>query len=178
MLENNPVLDAIRSRRSIRKYTGEPIAEPVRRAILEAGFYAPSAMNRQTWRLTGIIDPEKVQKLAAAVKKALGAPQSEDYSFYHAPAFIIASNTRGYANGMADCACAMENMMLAAHSMGLGTVWINQLKDTCGDAGVRKLLTAFGVPEDHDVYACCAIGTALGGAKAPDRKAGATAIVE
>ena len=64
-------------------------------------------------------------------------------------------------------------MMLAAHSMGLGTVWINQLKDTCGDAGVRKLLTAFGVPEDHDVYACCAIGTALGGAKAPDRKAGA-----
>ena len=54
-------------------------------------------------------------------------------------------------------------MMLAAHSMGLGTVWINQLKDTCGDAGVRKLLTAFGVPEDHDVYACCAIGTALGG---------------
>ncbi len=68
-------------------------------------------------------------------------------------------------------------MMLAAHSMGLGTVWINQLKDTCGDAGVRKLLTAFGVPEDHDVYACCAIGTALGGAKAPDRKAGATAIV-
>lgn len=43
MLENNPVLDAIRSRRSIRKYTGEPIAEPIRRAILEAGFYAPSA---------------------------------------------------------------------------------------------------------------------------------------
>ena len=79
---------------------------------------------------------------------------------------------------MLDCACAMENMMLAAHSMGLGTVWSNQLKDTCGDAGVRKLLTAFGVPEDHDVYACCAIGTALGGAKAPDRKAGATAIVE
>ena len=75
-------------------------------------------MNRQTWRLTGIIDPEKVQKLAAAVKKALGAPQSEDYSFYHAPAFIIASNTRGYANGMADCACAMENMMLAAIPWG------------------------------------------------------------
>ena len=49
--------------------------------------------------------------------------------------------------------------------MGLGTVWINQLKDTCGDAGVRKLLTAFGVPEDHDVYACCAIGTAWAGPK-------------
>lgn len=56
-------------------------------------------------------------------------------------------------------------MMLAAHSMGLGTVWINQLKDTCGDAGVRKLLTAFGVPEDHDVYACCAIGTPWAGPK-------------
>lgn len=174
----NDIILNMLERRSIRQYEDKAVSKETMAEILNAGAWAPSAMNRQTWRLTGIIDPEKVQKLAAAVKKALGAAQSEDYSFYHAPAFIIASNTRGYANGMADCACAMENMMLAAHSMGLGTVWINQLKDTCGDAGVRKLLTAFGVPEDHDVYACCAIGTALGGAKAPDRKAGATAIVE
>ena len=159
----NDIILNMLERRSIRQYEDKAVSKETMAEILNAGAWAPSAMNRQTWRLTGIIDPEKVQKLAAAVKKALGAPQSEDYSFYH---------------GMADCACAMENMMLAAHSMGLGTVWINQLKDTCGDAGVRKLLTAFGVPEDHDVYACCAIGTALGGAKAPDRKAGATAIVE
>ena len=140
----NDIILNMLERRSIRQYEDKAVSKETMAEILNAGAWAPSAMNRQTWRLTGIIDPEKVQKLAAAVKKALGAPQSEDYSFYHAPAFIIASNTRGYANGMADCACAMENMMLAAHSMGLGTVWINQLKDTCGDAGVRKLLTAFG----------------------------------
>ena len=132
----NDIILNILERRSIRRYEDKAVSKETMAEILNAGAWAPSAMNRQTWRLTGIIDPEKVQKLAAAVKKALGAPQSEDYSFYH------------------------------------------QLKDTCGDAGVRKLLTAFGVPEDHDVYACCAIGTALGGAKAPDRKAGATAIVE
>lgn len=125
----NDIILNILERRSIRQYEDKAVSKETMAEILNAGAWAPSAMNRQTWRLTGIIDPEKVQKLAA-------------------------------------------------HSMGLGTVWINQLKDTCGDAGVRKLLTAFGVPEDHDVYACCAIGTALGGAKAPDRKAGATAIVE
>lgn len=125
----NDIILNILERRSIRRYEDKAVSKETMAEILNAGAWAPSAMNRQTWRLTGIIDPEKVQKLAA-------------------------------------------------HSMGLGTVWINQLKDTCGDAGVRKLLTAFGVPEDHDVYACCAIGTALGGAKAPDRKAGATAIVE
>ena len=135
-------------------------------------------MNRQTWRLTGIIDPEKGAEAGGRRKKKRWERPSRRIILLPRARLIIASNTRGYANGMADCACAMENMMLAAHSMGLGTVWINQLKDTCGDAGVRKLLTAFGVPEDHDVYACCAIGTALGGAKAPDRKAGATAIVE
>lgn len=174
----NDIILNMLERRSIRQYEDKTVSKETMAEILNAGAWAPSARNCQTWRLTGIIDPEKVQKLAAAVKKALGLAEPEDYSFYHAPAFIIASNAKGYANAAADCACAMENMMLAAHSMGLGTVWINQLKDTCGDAGVRELLTTFGVPEDHDVYACCAVGYAAGEAKAPDRRAGATAIVE
>lgn len=174
----NDIVMNMLERRSIRQYEASAVSKEAMAEILNAGAWAPSAMNRQTWKLTGIINPDKVQKLAAAVKKALGVAESDDYSFYHAPAFIIASNTKGYANAMADCACAMENMMLAAHSMELGTVWINQLKDTCNDAQVRALLTAFGVPEDHDVYACCAIGYGKGEAKAPDRKAGATAIVE
>ena len=174
----NDIILNILERRSIRQYEDKAVSKETMAEILNAGAWAPSAMNRQTWRLTGIIDPEKVQKLAAAVKKALGAPQSEDYSFYHAPAFIIASNTRGYANGMADCACAMEKYMLAPMDKWQRSEWITLLYATSCEAGERKLLTAFGVPEDHDVYACCAIGTALGGAKAPDRKAGATAIVE
>lgn len=174
----NDIILNMLERRSIRQYEDKTVSKETIAEILNAGAWAPSAMNRQTWKLTGIIDPQKVQRLAAAVKKALGMAESDDYSFYHAPAFIIASNTKAYANGMADCACAMENMMLAAHSMGLGTVWINQLKDTCDDNGVREMLTALGVPADHDVYSCCAIGYPAIEAKAPDRKAGATAIVE
>ena len=75
MLENNPVLDAIRSRRSIRKYTGEPIAEPVRRAILEAGFYAPSAMNRRPFHFVSITDRELMQKLSDLHPYAKMLPQ-------------------------------------------------------------------------------------------------------
>ena len=77
MLENNPVLDAIRSRRSIRKYTGEPIAEPVRRAILEAGFYAPSAMNRRPFHFVSITDRELMQKLSDLHPYAKMLPQAD-----------------------------------------------------------------------------------------------------
>ena len=113
----NDIILNILERRSIRRYEDKAVSKETMAEILNAGAWAPSAMNRQTWRLTGIIDPEKVQKLAAAVKKRWERPVG-GLSFYHAPAFIIASNTRGYANGMADCACAMENMMLAAHPWG------------------------------------------------------------
>lgn len=174
----NDVMVNMLERRSIRQYEETRVSKEMLAEILNVGAWAPSAMNRQSWKLIGVIDPEKVQKLAAAVKKALGLSESEAYSFYDAPAFIIASNAKGYANAMPDCACAVENIMLAAHSMGLGTVWINQLKDTCNDAEVRALLTSFGVPENHDVYSSCALGYAKGEAKAPDRVPNVTAIVE
>ncbi len=174
----NDVMMNMLERRSIREYEETRVSKEDMAEVLNAGAWAPSAMNRQGWKLTGVIDPEKVRKLAAAVKKALGLSESEAYSFYDAPGFIIASSAKGYANAAPDCACAMENMMLAARSIGLGTVWINQLKDTCNDAGVRALLTSFGVPEDHDVYSSCAIGRARREAKAPDRVPNATAIVE
>ena len=74
----NDIILNILERRSIRQYEDKAVSKETMAEILNAGAWAPSAMNRQTWRLTGIIDPEKVQKLAAAVKKALGAPQSED----------------------------------------------------------------------------------------------------
>lgn len=69
----NDIILNMLERRSIRRYENKAVSKEAMAEILNAGAWAPSAMNRQTWRLTGIIDPEKVQKLAAAVKKALGA---------------------------------------------------------------------------------------------------------
>lgn len=57
-----------------------------------------------------------------------------------------------------DCACAIENMFLAAQSLGIGSCWINQLGITCDDPEVREFITALGVPANHKVYGCVALG--------------------
>lgn len=78
--------------------------------------------------------------------------------YYHAPTLVIVSNepTQWWA-GM-DCACAIENMFLAAQSLGIGSCWINQLGTTCDDPEVREFITALGVPVSHKVYGCVALG--------------------
>ena len=78
--------------------------------------------------------------------------------YYHAPTLVIVSNepTQWWA-GM-DCACAIENMFLAAQSLGIGSCWINQLGTTCDDSEVREFITSLGVPENHKVYGCVALG--------------------
>lgn len=80
--------------------------------------------------------------------------------YYHAPTLVIVSNepTQWWA-GM-DCACAIENMFLAAHSLGIGSCWINQLGTTCDDPEVREFISSLGVPENHKVYGCVALGYA------------------
>jgi nitroreductase len=75
---------------------------------------------------------------------------------------IITSNDKESRFRDVDNACAMENIYLAASSMGLGCVWINQVKDCYDDVEVRKLLTEFGIPENHGVYGCAAIGYPAG----------------
>ena len=69
-----------------------------------------------------------------------------------------------------DNACALENIFLAAHSMGLGTVWINQLSDTCDVPEVRAVLTEFGVPENHKVFGIAAIGYAAAETPVKEKK--------
>lgn len=77
-----------------------------------------------------------------------------------------------------DCACAIENMFLAACSLGIGSCWINQLGTTCDDPQVRELLTELGVPENHKVYGCVALGYKAEGAPMKEKvvKAGTVTI--
>lgn len=164
----NNLLDVIKSRRSVRKYTGQQVSEKELLAILEAATLAPSGMNYQTWHFTAIQNSGVLVELNNRIKQAFGRtdqPQlqerakSETYCcYYHAPTLVIVSNepTQWWA-GM-DCACAIENMFLAAQALGLGSCWINQLGTTHQDPDVRALLTSLGVPSNHHVYGCVALG--------------------
>ncbi len=140
----NEVIKNILTRRSIRVYKEEQISDEQLNSILEAGKYAPSGGNSQTWRFTALQNKEILEHLNTLVKAAFKklevdektyrskkvgkiAAERENYSFhYHAPTLIIVSNDRDYSNCMADSAVAIENILLSAHSLGLGACYINQ----------------------------------------------------
>ena len=90
--------------------------------------------------------------------------------YYHAPTLVIVSNEPDKWWAGMDCACALENIFLAAKSLGIGSCWINQLGQTCDDPDVRAFLTKLGVPESHKVYGCAALGYAPADAPVKEKK--------
>lgn len=153
----NTVMENLLTRRSIRAFEDKEIPREELDQILKAAQYAPSAMNRQTWQFTAVLNRTKIQELAEAIGKALGR---DNYNMYEPQAIIITSNLRDARFGIDDNACALENIFLAAHSFGIGSVWINQLRDACDDPYVRQMLRDFGIPDDHKAYGIAALGYA------------------
>ncbi|MCI8889094.1 MAG: nitroreductase family protein [Hungatella sp.] len=171
----NTVMENLLTRRSIRAFEDREIPRKELDQILKAAQYAPSAMNRQTWQFTAVLNREKIQLLAAAVGEALGR---DSYTMYDPQVIIITSNLREARFGIDDNACALENMFLAAHSFGIGSVWINQLRDACDAPAVRKILRDFGIPDDHMAYGIAALGYAAPAEPKEVLKTGRIVIVE
>ncbi len=191
----NEVLDAIRARRSTRQFQKRQIEPEHLNAILEAATWAPSGSNSQSWLFTAIQNEDVLAKINELVREgfrhyipdddylpkhaAKARAQKENYHFfYHAPTLIIASNRPNYQNAMADCALALENIFLAAHSLGLGSCYINQLHWLGNDPKVRSYLFELGIPKEHTICSAAAIGYIEKESSAPQRKEGTIRIIK
>lgn len=152
---SHTVMENILTRRSVRAFQKKPIPREILEQIATAAIYAPSGMGRQTWQFTVIMDTEKIQRLAAVIGKELGR---EGYDMYQPAALIIPSNEKDSPYGREDNACALENIFLAAHSFGVGSVWINQLNQISERPAVRAVLKEFGILDHHVVYGMAALG--------------------
>lgn len=155
---NNAVLLNLKQRRSVRDFTDESISKSKLKAIVQAGIYAPSGHNMQTWRFTVMQKPERIARLkevTASVAKRCGV---YFYGFNEPKAVILVSNDRRNANSIQDSSCAAENIMLAASSLGIGSVWINALHAICDEPEIRTLLQEYGIPDTHIVWATLALG--------------------
>ena len=112
-------LDAIHTRRSIRRYRNEPVDEGLVEKLLAAAMQAPSARNQQPWQFVVIDDRALLSKIPGFMPNASMAPD--------APLAILVcgdmdlEKSEGY--WVVDCAAAVENMLLAAHALGLGACW-------------------------------------------------------
>lgn len=131
-------------------------------------------MGLQTWQFTLVKSREKIQALAKVIGEQLNR---ENYDMYQPEVIVIPSNKRDSRFGKEDDACALENIFLAAHSLGIGSVWINQLQGICDEPAVRAQLTALRIPEDHVVYGLAALGYG-DDQKAPKERIGKIVVVE
>ncbi len=152
----NEVLSTIKNRRSVRKYKSEQISEEDLKLILEAGIYAPSAHNQQTWHFTVIQSPELLRNINNIVREGMANSEVEwihkmgsnpDFQVtYDAPTLIVVS---GKADGIAwqtDCSAAIQNMLLAAESLGIGSVWLGLLRFYFNN---EQELPGLGIPEGY-----------------------------
>lgn len=162
----NEALNNIMTRRSIRSFTDRKIERADLEKIAAAAVYAPSACNLQTWRITVIQKPEMIMKLANTVALQIKSP---GYNFYAPNAFILVSNERSSPFGAEDCSCALENIFLAAHALGIGSVWINQLRGICDAPDIRAILFELGLPGSYVVYGAAALGYAKEPGRRPDK---------
>ena len=151
----NEIMNSILTRRSIRNFTNESISEDILKDLVDAAMHAPSGMCKKTWKFTVITNIEIIKNLAETIKKVLNR---EQYTMYNPVAIIIPSNDRENIFGREDNACALQNIFLAAHSYGVGSVWINQLTNICDNPEIRKILNELEIPENHVVYGLAALG--------------------
>lgn len=114
----NQVIQTILERRSWRSYEARQIQEEQLEQILQCGLWAPSAMNQQSWHFTVVQNQPMIRRLTEGCQKMMGV---ETDPFYGAPTLILVTGKEGNIAPVADCALAMENMFLAAASLGLGS---------------------------------------------------------
>ena len=108
-----------------------------------------------------LLEELHVSRIEIASARVSQGGHSQTYCcYYHAPTLVIVSNEPTQWWAAMDCACAMQNIFLAAKSLGIGSCWINQLGQTYDDPEVRAFLTKLGIPENHRVYGCAALGYA------------------
>lgn len=162
-------LTAITTRRSTRKYSNQIPGKELIEQVIAAGRYAPSGGNSQTTHMLVFTDKEMLKTLAelvqgefakmeitegmyASLKFSVSASKKGGYIFhYNAPVFIVVANKKGYGNAMADSACALENMMIAANALDLGSCWINQLHWLDENESVHQYMLEHGLAEDETI---------------------------
>ena len=162
-------MTAVMTRRSTRRMKPNPLPRRLVEQVIEAGRAAPSGGNSQTTRFIVIERKAALSALAVLVERAFAAMALEPglyrslrhsieaskkggYVFhYGAPVLIVTANEAAYGNAMADSACALENMMIAANALDLGSCWINQLHWLTDDPSVRAYLEGLGLEKDETV---------------------------
>ena len=155
------VLQLIKTRRSVRRFTGEALSPEIIDMVLEAGRWAPSGLNNQPWRFVVVSEPGLKEAIAPLTKYAsvIKGAATLICTFIHRPSMY--NETKDHQS----VGACLQNMLLMAHGLGLGAVWLGEILKSADQ--VRE---ALGLGPEHELMAVVALGRPAGGEGKPQRK--------
>jgi nitroreductase len=179
------IVEIIRSRRCVREYKDEQIPDADIEFLIDCAGYAPSGLNLQPWSFLVIQNKDVLRRLSEVGKKSM-IPLLEQFKntsqtaanylaflktegsdmFYNAPMLVIILGNNNAPTAAYDCAMAAQTMMLAAHSLGIGSCWIGGVQRALMD---EKLMKELGAPEGYIIVAPLIFGYPSGKTEIPER---------
>ena len=174
----NEVLKAIHERRSIRKFKPDMVSREDIDQIIEAGLYAASGKGQQAAIIIAVTNKELRDRISESNRVIGGWKEGFD-PFYGAPVCLIVLGEKDMPTSVCDGSLVMGNMMLAAHSLGLGSIWINRAKEEFETDEYKQILKDLGIEGEYVGVGHCAVGYIDGEIPAPaPRKPGRVFYVE
>lgn len=164
-MENNAVIRAMVERRSIRGFQPQLPPREMIDAVIKAGLYAPSGMGRQSPIVVAVTDKALRDRLSEMNRAAGGMEEGTD-PFYGGPVVLAVLARREATNRVYDGSLTMGNMLLAAHALGLGGIWIHRAREVFDTEEGKAILRDLGVEGDYEGIGNCVIGYAAGEAPA------------
>lgn len=162
----NEIIRAMEERRSIRSFKPEIPSKEVLQQIVEAGLYAASGKGQQAAIVVAVTNKALRDKLAEENRRIAGAPEGSD-PFYGAPAVLVVLGRKDWPTHVYDGSLVMGNLLLAAHALGLGSIWIHRAKEEFEEPEYQQLLKDLGVEGEWEGIGHCAVGYLNGEAPAP-----------
>lgn len=165
----NKTVEDIRNRRSVRAYQSKQISDEELTAVLEAGMNAPSGGNKQSAIFIVVQNKEWIQKLCKLNAEIAGAPEGFDV-FYGAPTIILVLADKDAPDAVNDGSLCLGNMFNAAFALGLGSRWINRIKETFETELGKELLKEVGYEDKYIGVGSCILGYPADGFPEPITK--------
>ena len=151
-------MEAMLTRKSIKKYKPDPVAKELIEQVVAAGLNAPSGLNKQSPIILAVTDRQVRDELSKL--NAGKDPFFRADPFYGAPVVLVVLADKSVPTYLYDGSLVMENLQLAAHALGLGACWIHRAKETFELPEGKALLKKLGIEDEYEGLGNCVIGYA------------------
>lgn len=153
----NEVIEMMKTRRSIRKFKPDALPDEIIEQIAEAGTYAATGKNLQSPTIIAVTNKQLRDRISEMNRKIGGWQEGFD-PFYGAPAMLIVLADKNVPTAVYDGSLVMGNLMLAAHSLGIGSIWIHRAKEEFESEEGKAILAELGITGDQVGIGHCALG--------------------